>query len=102
MSDFAQMFNDDLAHAEGDMPQTVTISGTGYAAVCTDVQRGEGLEVEGVMLDQSLSVIMRTEILPAPAIASLLTYNGRQYRVLRVRDCADGVSYELTCDSVQK
>ena len=102
MTALTDRFTADMQFAEAHLPQVVTIGGTDYAAVVTDVARGEGLAVEGIFPAAAIVVTMRTAVLAAPVISTLLTYNGAQFRVLAVKDCADEVSYELTCDAVHK
>lgn len=102
MSAYDAMFNEDLAFAEADLPQAVTIAGTDYPAVVSDLARGESLEIEATYSDRAISVTMRTEVLAIPAIGTLLTYKAETFRVLSRSECMDGVSYRLDCDAVHK
>jgi hypothetical protein len=96
------IFAEDLIEAEGDLPQVVTVAGTAYPAIVTDITRGETLEVDALYPDRAITVTLRRAVLAIPELGSLLTYDSRTFRVLNIRECVDGVAYDLTCEAAQK
>jgi hypothetical protein len=97
-------FDADIAAVESDLPQTVTIDGTSYSAVVSDVSLGHNLQFAGYMPDADLSVTIRTAVLPRASITNgiKLTFSGKTYRAEKVTDCPSGAAYEIACVSVTK
>lgn len=102
MTQYDDMLIADLQFAESEFSQVVTIAGTDYPAIVTDIAFGEVLAVEGLYSDRAISVTLRVGTVARPAISSTLIHRGETFRVLGVRDSADTISYELTCDAVHK
>lgn len=97
-----QMFDDDLAMAEADIAQTVTLSDGEFPASVSEPRRGEQLEVEGIYPQSDLEVTLRTAIHAAPEIGSALTFAGVGYRVMRVTDCPTGKASILSCEAAHR
>lgn len=96
-------YDADVAMAEADLPQTVTISGTDYAACVSELVRGEQLEdAGGIIPEVDLSATIRISVLAAVSIGTRITYTGRQYRVERVNDSPCGTAYRVDCVAVGK
>lgn len=92
----------DLARAESDLPQAVTINGTDYSACVSEAQRGQSLDMAGVLGDCDLNATIRTSVLASVAIGTRITFNGKVYRVEKVNDSPCGYSYRLDCVDVSR
>jgi hypothetical protein len=79
-------FAADMQFILDDLPQTVSIGGTDYAAACDSATNGERLEVEGVYVDLDLVAHCRVDAFAGtlPAIGARLTHNGRTFRIMRL------------------
>ena len=95
-------YDADVAMAEADLPQTVTISGTSYAACVSEAQRGQSLEMAGIMGECDLNVTLRVSILASVAIGTRVTFNSKVYRVDKVTDSPCGTACRLDCVDVSK
>ena len=96
-------YDADVAMAEADLPQIVTIGGADYAACVSELVRGEQLEdVGGIMPEVDLSATIRVSVLASVSIGARVTFSGRQYRVERVSDSPCGTAYRIDCVAVGK
>lgn len=92
----------DIAIAEADLPQTVTISGVEYPAVVSDAMRAHALEMPGYMPDADLSFIIRIAVLPSVANDARVVHGGKTYRAESVVFSPCGTAYEVKCTSAVK
>ena len=92
----------DIAMAEADLPQTVTIGGVEYPAVVSDAMRSHLLEMPGYMPDADLSITIRISILSSVANGTKITHGGKQYRAENVVYSPCGTSYEIKCTGLVK
>lgn len=95
-------YDADIAMAEADLPQTVTIGGAAYAVCVSEAQRGQSLEMAGIMGDADLNVTIRISVLASVAIGTRVTYGGKAYRVDKVNDSPCGTAYRLDCVDVSR
>lgn len=91
------MFSSDLAFAEADLPQTVTIAGQTLAAIVATPQEGTKTELEGLWPDVAFTMTLRLSVITSAGISvpepgDLVTYNGDDFRISRRLLCIDGVS----------
>lgn len=95
-------FDADLAMAEADLPQTVTLAGITYSACVNDPTHGQDLEMQGIAGESDLSVTIRVSVLAAVTIGTRLVYNSRNYRVDRVNYSPCGAAYRLECVDISR
>lgn len=95
-------FDADVAMATEDLPTTITISGSDYSAVVSEVTRGEQVELEGVLIDVDARAVIRTSVLTAPSIASRVTINSRQFRIVRIVESPCSSCYQLDLAALTK
>ena len=97
-------FDADIAGVESDLPQTVSIDGTSYSAIVSDVSQGHKLELAGYMADADLSVTIRASVLARASVTNgiKIVFSGKTYRAENVTDCPSGAAYEIACVAVTK
>lgn len=99
MVDFAS----DMQAVLDDLPQTVTIGGTSYAAACDAATVGERLEVEGVYLDLDLVAFCRVDAFNTlPTSGDRLTHNARNFRIIRVSHSPCLTVVRFDCQGLDK
>lgn len=93
----------DLDEMIADLPTSLTISGlvTGTAVNCvaTDLNRGSGAEMAGLMAEDGVSFVVPTAAFTTrPVKGNKCTAGGVQYRVKNVITHADDVAITLECE----
>jgi len=87
MSDFLDMIGTGLVEFEAQVPSTITIGGTGYACVFSDLTQTDTAEAGGFVSDYDAIAIVRKSVLAtAPATQARVTAGGKTYRIESVID----------------
>jgi len=86
-------FDADLAEIQSDIAQTITYSGSSYAATVSAAQSGYRVETpDGYYADIQIQVLVRSSLFGTlPSEGETLIYQGTTYRIVRVnKDVAFG------------
>jgi hypothetical protein len=97
------MLASDLSVIFADFPQTFTWYGASYSCAVTDVDSSHTLESDGFMGTADLSITIKTsDFTTLPQANQKITYNSKDYRVLKVMHGQDGISKTLNCVGLTK
>lgn len=86
---------------------TLSWRGQAYACVPSTIRAGTTIEIGGIVEDITLTFVVRkldispdfeTQTISAPQSGqSVLSYSGKEYRVVKVNESASADHYELDC-----
>lgn len=93
-------FKADAQEIIGDIGETITLGGSDYTGVVSPADRGMDLGLAGVAPEDALDImVLVDDFATQPAIGNAVTYNSREYRIVRISDSNDGEVKTLYCES---
>lgn len=96
------MLADDFDYIRDDLPQTITFGTTSVSAVVHDLEHtNDEVGLAGVDVQYALeATYLKTDFTTQPTTGDLVTYSSVQYRVVRWRDSACGLTRSLFLEQV--